>query len=48
MHFLYIDPGAGAMAAQVIAAMAGGFILFKNRLINWFKSVFNKRKSKGG
>jgi hypothetical protein len=44
MALLYLDPGAGALMAQIIAAIAGGVILFKNTAVRWFKSIFGKKK----
>jgi hypothetical protein len=44
MTLLYLDPGSGALFAQAIAAIAGGFIIFRNTVTNWFKSVFGKKK----
>jgi hypothetical protein len=43
MHLLYLDPGTGAILAQAIAAIAGGFILFKNTLKYYFNSIFKKK-----
>ena len=44
MVLLYLDPGSGALMAQVIAAFAGGVILFKNTAVRWLKSIFGRKK----
>jgi hypothetical protein len=40
-HLLYLDPGNGAMLAQVLAGIAGTYYVTKNYVIKFFK----KRKS---
>jgi hypothetical protein len=42
IQFLYVDPGSGFLLAQLIAASAGIFLAFKNRIILFFKSKKNK------
>lgn len=33
MHFLYFDPGLGAMIVQAIVAAVAGFLLFSKNLL---------------
>lgn len=40
MHFLYFDPGLGAMIVQAIVAAIAGFILFSKNLIYKVKLFF--------
>ncbi|HEX7367264.1 MAG TPA: hypothetical protein VF273_09215 [Pelobium sp.] len=36
-QLLYLDPGNGAVIAQVLAAIAGSYYIAKNYLVNIFK-----------
>ena len=36
-HLLYLDPGNGAVIAQVLAAIAGSYYIAKNYLFGFFK-----------
>jgi hypothetical protein len=41
MHFLYFDPGLGAMVIQAIVAAVAGVILFSKNLLYKIKIFFN-------
>ncbi len=41
MHFLYFDPGLGAMVIQAIVATVAGVILFSKNLLYKIKIFFN-------
>jgi hypothetical protein len=43
MNLLYLDPGSGAIIAQIIAGIAGGFIVFKNLIKYYFQKFFKKK-----
>lgn len=45
-QLLYIDPGSGFALAQIITAIAGGLIIFKKRLSNFFRLIFRKKDDK--
>ena len=45
MHFLYFDPGLGAMIAQAIVAAVAGVILFSKGLLYKIKAFFGFRSS---
>lgn len=36
-QLLYLDPGNGAIIAQVLAAIAGSYFIAKNYLLGFFK-----------
>ena len=36
-QLLYLDPGNGAIIAQVLAAIAGSYYVAKNYLVGFFK-----------
>jgi hypothetical protein len=36
-QLLYLDPGNGAIIAQVLAAIAGSYYIAKNYLVDFFK-----------
>lgn len=40
-HILYLDPGNGAIIAQILAGIAGTYYVVKNYVIGFFK----KKKS---
>lgn len=40
IHFLYFDPGLGAMIVQAIVAAIAGFLLFSKNLIYKIKLFF--------
>lgn len=40
MHFLYFDPGIGAMIAQALVAAAAGILLFSKNVMYKVKSFF--------
>ncbi|WP_154647977.1 hypothetical protein [Pedobacter arcticus] len=40
-HLLYLDPGNGAVIAQVLAAIAGSYYIAKNYLFGFFKKKKN-------
>lgn len=49
--FLYIDPGSGFMFAQILTAVVGLVIIFKNKIIRLKRKLFSKvdedEKNKG-
>ncbi len=46
IQFLYVDPGSGFLLAQLIAAFAGIFLAFKNRILMFFKGDKVKKEAK--
>ena len=44
MHFLYFDPGLGAMIVQAIVAAVAGVVLFSKGLLFKIKSFFGLAK----
>ncbi|SDS02871.1 hypothetical protein SAMN04515667_1246 [Formosa sp. Hel1_31_208] len=40
IHFLYFDPGLGALVLQVIAAAIAGVVLFSKNLMYKIKTFF--------
>ncbi len=40
MHFLYFDPGLGAMIVQAVVAAAAGILLFSKNVMYKVKSFF--------
>ena len=44
MHFLYFDPGLGAMIIQAIVAAVAGVILFSKNLMYKIKLFFGMTK----
>lgn len=44
MHFLYFDPGLGAMIAQAVIAAAAGILLFSKNVMYKVKSFFGLLK----
>ena len=45
MHFLYFDPGLGAMIIQAIIAAVAGVVLFSKNLMYKIKLFFGLAKS---
>ena len=45
MHFLYFDPGLGAMIVQAIVAVVAGVVLFSKGLMFKIKSFFGFEKT---
>lgn len=45
MHFLYFDPGLGAMIVQAIVAAVAGFVLFSKGLMFKIKSFLGLVKT---
>ncbi|OUR90373.1 hypothetical protein A9Q87_13610 [Flavobacteriales bacterium 34_180_T64] len=45
MHFLYFDPGLGAMIIQAIVAAVAGVLLFSKNLLFKVKVLFGLVKS---
>ena len=46
MHFLYFDPGLGAMIVQAVVAAAAGILLFSKGVMYKVKSFFGLIKKK--
>lgn len=46
MHFLYFDPGIGAMIVQAVVAAAAGILLFSKGIMYKVKSFFGFSKEK--
>ncbi|WP_242133368.1 hypothetical protein [Aestuariivivens marinum] len=46
MHFLYFDPGLGAMIVQAIVAAVAGVLLFSKNLVYKMKLFFGLAKEK--
>ncbi|MDT0556731.1 hypothetical protein [Patiriisocius hiemis] len=44
IHFLYFDPGLGAMIAQAVVAAAAGMLLFSKNAWYKFKLFFGLQK----
>ncbi len=44
MHFLYFDPGLGAMIVQVIVAAVAGVVLFSKNLMYKIKLLLGMAK----
>lgn len=40
---LYIDPGSGFMFAQILTAIVGLVIIFRNKIIALKSKIFNKK-----
>ncbi|MFD2824110.1 hypothetical protein ACFS5M_10535 [Lacinutrix iliipiscaria] len=45
MHFLYFDPGLGAMIVQAIVAVVAGVVLFSKGLMFKIKAFFGFGKT---
>ncbi len=46
IHFLYFDPGLGAMIVQAVVAAAAGILLFSKGVMYKVKSFFGLTKEK--
>lgn len=41
---LYIDPGSGFIFAQILTALVGLAVIFKNKIIAFKSKVFSKKE----
>ncbi|WP_240472187.1 hypothetical protein [Mangrovimonas xylaniphaga] len=46
IHFLYFDPGLGAMVVQAVIAAVAGVVLFSKNLMFKIKSLFGFSQDK--
>ncbi|OMP30224.1 MULTISPECIES: hypothetical protein [unclassified Mangrovimonas] len=46
VHFLYFDPGLGAMVVQAVIAAVAGVVLFSKNLMFKIKSLFGFSQDK--
>jgi len=44
-HFLYFDPGTGALVVQLLVAIGAGVTLFYRKITTGIKSVFGKKQN---
>ena len=45
IHFLYFDPGTGALVVQLLVAIGAGVTLFYRKITTSIKSVFGKKQN---
>ncbi|MCO6148634.1 hypothetical protein [Flavobacterium sp. NRK1] len=43
-HFLYFDPGTGALVVQLLVAIGAGVTLFYRKITNGIRSIFGKKQ----